>query len=267
MPASAVRSVPAPPYKLNGRRFGVEFEFVGAPWSEVENNLRRFGLKIIGYDDWSDYDEDDSWYIDEDGSLVGSWSGELKTPPLKGSEGVLAIAEACEALDLAHAEANDSCGLHVHHEAKDLERSAVVRLLENYMCSQRAIDEMVVPWRKGGCSYAPGLTRSSIDELRASVLEKERFRLACLRGYRRVVNVSNLGYARGTIEFRQHHGSLDVHEVLPWVAFGQAMIAAAAACERIATSSRRDLLKFLSEHGLDDASSAALADRSYPSHY
>src|ERR1039458_180933 len=119
-----------------------------------------------------------------------------------------------------------------------------------YYESQSAIDPLVSPGRRnaGDCTAycAPlGLrTVAMIERLGVRGLSGLREEM---RHQNRFVVLNPTSYPRyGTVEFRQHHATTNMQEVLDWIDFGQAMITAAKSnTEPVVATALCDLLPAL----------------------
>lgn len=264
-----------------GRKFGIEIEFIGITRETAVDAIRAAGLRCAS----QQYNHRTSrqWKVVPDGSLANV-GGELVSPPLRGEAGIRALKKACDALVEAGARIDRTCGLHVHHDVHELSMYSIIRLVQFWKDSQIAIDQMVAPSRRDGggssrwcrpiddhvmryvgrlreeCDRAGGaLTYSEVrhggtamsapDTARAAQNVRDLFS-SIDRYY--TLNVSVYPRA-GTVEVRQHQGTIDAEKINAWIEFGQAMIVAAASGSSLpdGITSAEVLLGGLAEHGLD----------------
>lgn len=238
---SASSAIDVPPIGLNGRRFGVEIEFVGAYQEAVAEALETEGLKCQV--EFYNHAVRDYWKIVEEGGLAG----ELVSPPLAGEDGARQIALASRALIRAGASDDFEAGLHVHHEVKDLDHIALERLAKNYGGSQRAIDKLVSAERLHSEFHYP-FSKRDLAFLSGS---KDVHDLAHKAGWeigRGSLSLCSIE-SYGTVEFRQHQSTMDADEILRWVAFGQALVNASAKGAKIQTGDVSNLLALLVDLG------------------
>lgn len=211
-----------------GRRFGVEIEFIGSGHALNEAMIAE-GL-TCSMQQYNHRVSRSSWKIVPDGSVIGG--AELVSPVLRGDDGFAQLAKACRALLAAGCTTNKTTGLHVHHDVHDLRVSAFQRLVHNWHHAQPAIDGLVAPSRRQYGSHSHWCQRSTTYDLDSvdSLTTMDRTRAAqTLRGDRyRSLNLQSYG-KYGTVEVRQHQGSIDNAKISAWVKFGQAMIDAAVA--------------------------------------
>jgi predicted RNA-binding Zn-ribbon protein involved in translation (DUF1610 family) len=126
------------------RKFGIEIEYIGDS-SPVAREMVARGLRCAreGYN----HQVRGGWKIVPDGSISGGF--ELVSPPLSGDAGFREVELACEALEAAGARINRSCGLHVHHDANDLDAPALGRLFRGWFLNQGNVDWLVAASRRG----------------------------------------------------------------------------------------------------------------------
>jgi carbonic anhydrase/acetyltransferase-like protein (isoleucine patch superfamily) len=239
----------------NNRRFGVEIEFHGSR-SDAVRALNGAGIECEeeGYN----HQHRSHWKIVPDGSV--SRGGELVSPILRGEDGFNQIRKACQALRASGATVSLETGLHVHHDVAGLRVSAFKRMVHNWRDSQDAIDTLVAPSRRGHQNYTSPLTPWDIelvDGLESmtgarSVLgdHNERFRAFNVQAYGR----------HGTVEVRQHQGTLNADKIIAWVKFGQAFILAAVDGTDIEATDGEELLAALGDH-LDSQLRTYLTER------
>lgn len=251
------------------RTFGVEIEclYRGDQESMAEA-LREHGLDVEarGYT----HDITTGWKIVDDASVSRGY--ELVSPILSGVAGRAEVRRMMAALVEVGATVNRSCGLHVHHDVTELSGAAFYRLAQIWSAEQSLIDGLVAPSRRGSRDYT-----SPLDEYDLATAER-LFREAgdspigevstarsILAGNRyRSLNWQSFGLY-GTVEIRQHQGTLNGTKALAWIMFGQAMIARAVAEAGSATArpsvSIEALANSLERHGLEPTTTAYLVNR------
>jgi hypothetical protein len=84
----------------------------------------------------------------DDGSLNGKNSFEINTSPAAGDTFVRQITEICDALAQDGATVNQSCGLHVHVDARDFGHYEVRRLLRIYAYVEDELFDVVAQSRR-----------------------------------------------------------------------------------------------------------------------
>jgi hypothetical protein len=129
-----------------------------------------------------------------------------------------------------------TCGLHVHHDARDMTGTQLAWMLEFYVENQTVIDSILAPSRRStsGAYYCQpwqqGEKRTLYSTARMAKSSPSLFNDQ--RNFPRYRTVNVQSYAKyGTIEFRQHQGSLNPRKIAAWVRFGQAMMETAMASD------------------------------------
>jgi len=162
-----------------------------------------------------------------DGSLPAG-GVELASPVINGRDFRMSeIKKACSVLAEAGARVTNSCGLHVHHEVKDFSDADIKRLVKSWAANQETINKFLDSRRWNG-NYCRPWTRAEIRELenidRVRNMYITRYKSLNINPYRRD--------GMGTVEIRQHHGTIDFEEIKSWVLFGQAFINSVAKRKR-----------------------------------
>ena len=153
-----------------------------------------------------------------DGSLSGNHTAECVTPALDGNEtGFESLKKCCKALARVGARVNNSCGLHVHIGARDLDDRTYCNVFVNYMMLETAIESFLAPSRRGSrARWCYSLRNHEFGILHATTKGEVRQAL----GYDRYHRVNAEAYDRHqTIEFRQHQGSVNYTKISNWVKF------------------------------------------------
>ncbi len=208
------------------RTFGVEIEFLDSNRQDVINALARRGIQCTNEN--YNHDTRATWKIVNDGSLTSSRNGsELVSPILCGDDGYNQIRLVCEALAECGAQVDKSCGLHVHFGIDDLSVDDVRRVVVNYNNNRLVIDSFMAPSRRfEGGEFGTGYhyCRNYDDytlmrmELAHTIEELSRAAGSDYSARYRAVNLKS--YTRhGTIEFRQHQGSVDCEKIVNWIRF------------------------------------------------
>lgn len=249
-----------------GRRFGVEIEVISGPRSangessqhQVARLMTAAGVtcNVESYN----HRVRSAWKIVQDASVYGGF--ELVSPILRGADGHRQVEVACRALREAGCSVNGSTGLHVHHDVRDLDTRSFGRLFRGWFNSQGAINGLVAASRRNGAnSYCTNLTERDVaacESIRSMDRRDARFSVTRYR----TLNVQS--YTRyGTVEIRQHQGTINAAKINAWVKFGQAMIEWAKTSATLDTHTlTASLLETLSQHaGLDNETATYLASR------
>jgi hypothetical protein len=220
--------------------FGVEIEmllpgqtsFINRVASGVARDLCEAGVtcSFEGYN----HHRRDYWKIVTDGSLsspTGYVGLEVVSPPLNDA-GVPQIDTVCRMLQQLNARVNRSCGLHVHIGARHLTLDAMRRLAFLYIENEDVIDTLMPPSRRKNLNrYCGGLkAHASIEEV-TRARDVPALAIAIRRNdidNRNASRYTKLNFAsywkHGTVEFRQHSGTVDAEKIKRWVGFCQKLV-------------------------------------------
>lgn len=236
---------------------------------------RNFGVEIeclvnVGYNGWSQIRQKlgRDWVAKSDGSL-NQWGVEINTPVLRGAKGLAELKRGVDILvnDFG-ARVDSSCGLHIHHDVNDLDRGQIGNVLIAYSLCQDLIDKFVAPARRtfGQGPYGvPGPKKPTVDRLKRQKAERfsafERwysydFYKFIYGGIGDAVCVND---EYGTIEIRQHEGTVNYDEIYAWVKFGQQLIHVAK--EREWRASARSCAALLERVGVPKRARTTLLEK------
>ncbi len=168
-----------------------------------------------------------------DGSIVtyGKYPNafEIKTAPAKGNAFVEQMTEICAVLKKGDAKANESCGLHVHIDARGFTPNDVLKIaavwpkIENKFWTKTYEDrkdgEYCESWgemyRRGdGETFRAGSLLDMYEQIKSNAVEGDRYmslNFAALREF-------------GTIENRMHHGTVNARTIIAWAGLNDRFI-------------------------------------------
>ncbi len=206
------------PAQPRGYKFGVEAEFFGMSQDDAVAFLNEDGVDAVnnGYT----HAVSTSWRVTEDGS-VSNEGCELVSPILGYKDGFNETRKAVGTLRRAGAQLNSTCGLHVHHNAAGLQPPQVAEIAAHWAIFQPTINRIVSPSRSYN-EYARPLEnarRWAQDVLRYG---NENGNYSYFGRYQ-AVNLSSLN-VHGTIEFRQHQGTLNGDKIEHWTRLTRAFM-------------------------------------------
>lgn len=234
-------------FKFN-RKFGVEIKFFGVTSSVVKENLNSAGISLSEAS--RSYRNNDEWKLTMDGSINGPDAHELVSNPLRGSEGLLNLRMATAGLRRAGAKVNKSCGVHVHLDASDLQLEHWKNLYINYIGLERLIDEWMPVSRRAnnniycksfdGCDIANIESANNLEEIEIGTTNQNRYFKLNTRSF----------WVHGTVEFRQHGGTIDFEKISNWVYF-LARLVDYSKHGRVADATWDSLNAFLPEENLN----------------
>jgi len=248
-----------------GRQFGIEIEFNGITRDAALAAVTAAGI-ACSFGSWTGTRRPESyWTLTTDGSVRSTGTGcasglEFVSPILRDEDGYSQVIKVMDALASAGATVDRSCGMHVHHDADGLSGEEIASVFEFYTNRQDAIDKLVSPSRRGTRSYTgpfeSGELRNITDSFRSSRTAPEyapRYRHVNAQAFRK----------HGTIEIRQHQGSVNGEKAVAWIKFGQAMIKSAQAnASTTVPLTVFEMVQTLSnDHGLDADAAGYLVNR------
>lgn len=200
------------------RRFGIELEITGISKEKAVAALKavNMNLQIEGYN----HETKKYWKLVPDGSLSEGF--EVVSPILQRQAGLEEVEIAARALEDAGAYANRTCGFHVHFDASVLHIKHVKSIFHRYADHETEIDAFMPASRRGNmntyCKSLHNLPWAAFDNADSMIslanAQDSRYYKVNLRSYQR----------HGTIEFRQHSGTVNFVKICNWVRFLSAFI-------------------------------------------
>ncbi len=195
------------------RKFGIELEIVDITRQTALRALSAVGIQAR--DEAYNHTTRGYWKLVPDGSVSGGF--EVVSPILEGERGIEEAVTVAEALSDAGATVNRSCGFHVHFDAADLSAADVKAIVHRYAALEAEIDAFMPPSRRGDenffCLPVARFLNQRFDEARTidelATAQPGRYFKVNLQSYRR----------HGTLEFRQHSGTVNANKVANWVRF------------------------------------------------
>jgi hypothetical protein len=216
---------------VSDRTFGVEIEFIvnGARSESAAQEVALVALRNAGIPvqlEGYNHSTREHWKIVHDGSVGGSTGavgGELVSPILKGEEGLETLRKVVRALAAAGVTVDRTCGLHVHVGARDLKPTEIMSVVQRYAKHESTMDaHMPESRRRNNCCHVRSLGGHLTNNDRISKVQSVSSVEDLVRffSYERYLKVNVQSYARqGTIEFRQHSGSVNASKIVNWVLF------------------------------------------------
>ena len=219
------------------RTFGIELEIVHSNKTKLRKAIisRGIACSIEGYNHITRR----HWKIVTDASVHGGY--ELVSPVLKGTEGLNEVKLVCEALEEVGATVNKTCGFHAHFGTDDFKEAIKVwrNLYINYATLESDIDAFMPPSRRNNI-YCKTLKVNNWKEKMQSaqtLVDLERV----ITGRNRYFKLNSQSYWRhGTVEFRQHSGTVEFDKIKNWLMF----------CARLIDLSKKEKLNSGGERAL-----------------
>jgi hypothetical protein len=236
---------------LTERTFGIELEVLfprrGPTTHEgIADALRTAGVDVRheGYN----HAVRPTWKVVTDASIQGG-GFELVSPILKGEEGLKEIEKVCAALKALRCRINASCGFHVHHGAGDLDVKALRTLARLVNRFEPVVDGLLPESRrKGRNTFVGAFSAGELEGFEKATTVRCglgssgrdggpygcRLRssgaacTACVAGRYRNLNMRAL-HQHGTVEFRQHSGTIEAEKIVPWILLTQGLVEKAKA--------------------------------------
>lgn len=240
--STRTRTTPTAPRRdARGRTFGIEAEFIGNVATTIAA-LQAVGIRCVDNTGSYNHQVQPTWKIVTDGSVhstsrrgAGGRGLELVSPVLRGAAGLAEIKKALDAVRESGGVVNRTCGLHVHVGMDGLSGSHIMKVLDLYRTNESNINQLVAQTRRGSNNYCKLLSsaradyRNSYDTIRAVTnvsLDRVNPNISsAVRHVDRYYTVNVCAYARyGTLEFRQHQGTLVGNKAVTWVKFVLALI-------------------------------------------
>ena len=233
------------------RTFGVEIETTTRLEEEdlargIRQEFNNRGINQTCHAEGYNHRTRAHWKIVPDGTVAG-W--EVVSPPLKGLEAKEEISAVLTALRNLGCGVNIGTGLHVHHDARGLTGKQIGMVLGTYAAFQPLLNYGVAQSRRGR-EFGGYNSITSWNQMTASGSDKwDRVQTGTRRdgnftnkqfafGDRQMVgtvirkfnhqrnnsiNVNSL-QTHGTIEFRQHQGTLNTTKIWSWILVTQSMV-------------------------------------------
>ncbi len=156
------------------------------------------------------------WKIVSD-STLGSNGAEVVPPILKGEAGFQELTKVCNLLTAFGCRVSRDCGTHVHVGVKDRYEHQIgffKELLKTYAKFQPILDQLVAPSRRRDNSmvrpiiYTPAMDRATTLRELATLAAANHFSNP---------NFWDAYQRHGTVEFRQHQGTLNPEKLTNWI--------------------------------------------------
>lgn len=197
------------------RSFGVEIEGCGLTREEAAAAIRAAGVDCIN-ENYNHYVRP-HWKVVEDGSVSGGF--EVVSPILSGIAGLEAAFKVANALVAAGGKVDNRCGLHVHVDARDLTGACIINATERYARHESEIDKLV-PASRRNSRWAQGMSDvvTAIAPFKNSTVHTPRNICGAVYDRYRKLNLTSF-LTHGTLEFRQHSGTVDAAKIVNWIVF------------------------------------------------
>jgi hypothetical protein len=243
---------------LTDRTFGIELEVLfprrGATRTRAALAAKLTEAGVDTRDESYNHQARTWWKITTDASITGGYDAgcEIVSPVLKGEDGLKQIEKVCAVLKRCGFRIDNSCGFHVHHGASDLDVKALRALARMVNRFEPVIDGLLPESRrKGHNTFVGAFHENELEAFeRATVAccgmgssgrdggaydcrlrrgnQRNAACVACGAGRYRNLNLRAL-HQHGTVEFRQHSGTIEAEKIVPWIMLTQGLVEKAKA--------------------------------------
>lgn len=201
--------------------FGVELELI-APVDRHTMARRIADLHVTT----------NRWDVRYDGSLNGGGlqgfeTMEVVSPILQGQEGLIALKQVMDLIRSLGGKVNSSCGLHVHIGVRGMAVGRVKKIAIAFLNAEHHFDSLVPTSRRSNRYCMSNLNRfGSHDRERLTNATSISGIANALNGGNSTQHYNSFRYYKlnfqsfvhhGTIEFRQHAGSVESDKACAWV--------------------------------------------------
>lgn len=206
-------------------KIGVEIEFFGVSYTNVITSLRQEGIQV-SYEGYT-HQVMEGWKLVTDSSVTSRGTSlnrglELVSPILYGDEGLDQLERVLAVLKRIGACVDKTCGVHVHHDVADYSVENFISLHNLYSNHQKGINSVLPRSRRTQSRniYCKPLT-SSIEYIQNAQSIRQ---VAQQMGTRYLVLNSQSYVKYGTIEFRQHSGTIEFDKIEAWIVLTHCMV-------------------------------------------
>jgi len=225
---------------IANRAFGIELE-VQMPRSLTKDALAA-AIRAAGVSCYAEsygHSEPRNWKIVHDGSIEGGNGAEVVSPKLIGEAGLADAVTVAKAIQAAGCKVDKSCGFHCHVDANDFDAKQLANVAINYLWFETFFDHIMPASRRGSEGYyvqsnrahfagygATPAQRYGTEALNAGIaaINAAKARnstgaiVTAVCGHARYFKLNMQAHNRqGTVEFRQHSGTVEFAKVENWV--------------------------------------------------
>lgn len=196
------------------RKFGIEIEAYGVPMSRVAAALNAAGINCQSEN--YNHASRQYWKVITDGSLSGQNCFEIVSPILEGMDGLAQVETVSRVLTGLRVKINRTCGLHIHFDAAGFGLEQMKNVVVNYANYEAIIDSFMPQSRRANNNtYCRSISDLATRVDRAANISQ----LVGLQGTRyQKLNLTSYN-RHGSIEFRQHSGTIEFDKIKNWVLF------------------------------------------------
>src|SRR5262245_46547482 len=218
-----------------GDTFGVELEVIlplGYGHSDLARAITAAGetCRAEGYN----HHLTTSWKVVTDGSLGSYTSGaEVVSPVLSGDAGKASLKKVMDAMKAFGCKINRKCGFHVHVGARREQVSFFRNLARIYRRFDSAINSFLAPSRRNNSfCYTHSINETALEQattvhaITRGVGQQPGLSYVRTHWRYRKLNFCSF-WQHGTVEFRQHQGTVEFEKADRWIDLCLAMVSRA----------------------------------------
>lgn len=198
------------------RKYGVEIELTGLTTQRAAEVLREGGINATA--EQTNHTTRTYWKVVRDGSVENGC--EVVSPILSGVEGLAIVRKVAALLAAAGATANRTCGLHVHVDAAGLSGKEIINVAKRYAAHEARIDRVMPASRRASRnSYCQGMDTllRSLEIFDQQPVVDAR---SLCQNFGRYYKLNLAAFmVHGTLEFRQHSGTVNGDKIANWIMF------------------------------------------------
>ena len=178
------------------------------------------------------------WKIVTDASLSGDGvCFEVVRPILDGEDGLAQVTRVMDALEALDCTVNRSCGLHVHHDAREWNVKELRNISRLWVKYETVIDQIMPPSRRGNAGrWCRSNVTSSMPRQLAAISRCNTVDdvIQTMSGGSRYVKLNlHSKLVHGTVEFRQHSGTVSAEKAVNWIKLTAGFMRSAERATRI----------------------------------
>ena len=172
-----------------------------------------------------------NWMVVPDASLAaveGYSAMEIVSPVLQGEDGIAKLTTILKLLEEKGCRINSSCGMHVHIGVRSMKVARVRKIAIAFLNAEHCFDQLVPPSRRANRYCNSNTARVYGTAARATLLNAANInRIAeVMNGGNSNSHYNSYRYHKlnfqsfvrhGTIEFRQHAGTVEHQKAVQWV--------------------------------------------------
>lgn len=207
-------------------KFGIEIEMIPTETikhRDVADALTNAGINC-GYEGYTHKVLKRKWKVVTDGSIRTEYGRgiEVVSPVLEGEKGLAELEKVVKVLNELGCKVNKDCGLHVHHDINDFNVENIKNVYRLYYKHMMVFDEMMPKSRRGNTNrWCGDIEKRILDNVEECTTMERLIRDMTdneprgRKRYRKINLCSYLTY--GTVEFRQHNGTVNFEKMRNWV--------------------------------------------------